>query len=510
MTKIPVDFFGPIDEPRYFHGRRALLDACRKTPWRVRVLLGGPRIGKTSFLNQYEYEISKNTGSAHFFTIYMNIGLNIPSGKLDMFDRLLSKLAVTIRQSVDPLWPTHDTIHSVDCFEGRLEVAIEALRVHGFHGVSFALDECETLVGQDWWTKDASPTLRFEVESATFGKRLSFVFTGFRELRDHHQIVGSRLMDVATSDWLSPLGSSEVRALVHRRCGKRGVGDQELADVESLAGGHPWLTQRLVSSWLDSKSNSGRPSVREVGANLLVSLDHHFDVWWGRDGVKGGLKEPERRVYLALMSLGEASEVELATRTNQSEYNCRKCLHVLCGVGIVVATGDQSYRLGARLFADWVRDRGTSLEARIGPSTRPPDASSSNPHAKIESGQFDVFLCHNSKDKPEVKVIANQLKERGLLPWLDEWELQPGTPWQRTLEEQITKVKSAAVFIGSSGIGPWQDMEQAAFIRQFKNRKCPVIPVFLPGTPRPRPCQPSWKGRCTWIFAGSRPTPWTN
>ena len=31
-----------------------------------------------------------------------------------------------------------------------------------------------------------------------------------------------------------------------------------------------------------------------------------------------------------------------------------------------------------------------------------------------ESQPFDVFLCHNSQDKPEVKAIAEQLKERGV------------------------------------------------------------------------------------------------
>ncbi len=36
--------------------------------------------------------------------------------------------------------------------------------------------------------------------------------------------------------------------------------------------------------------------------------------------------------------------------------------------------------------------------------------------------EFDVFLCHNSQDKPEVKKIAWQLQQQGLKPWLDEWE----------------------------------------------------------------------------------------
>lgn len=100
---------------------------------------------------------------------------------------------------------------------------------------------------------------------------------------------------------------------------------------------------------------------------------------------------------------------------------------------------------------------------------------------KIETVDFDVFLCHNSADKQTVKQIGERLKERGILPWLDEWELRPGLPFQKALEEQIKKIKTAAVFVGKDGIGPWEDMEMLAFLRQFVKRNCPVIPVILDG-----------------------------
>jgi hypothetical protein len=44
---------------------------------------------------------------------------------------------------------------------------------------------------------------------------------------------------------------------------------------------------------------------------------------------------------------------------------------------------------------------------------------------------------------------------------------------------QIQQIKSAAVFVGESGFGPWQNMELAAFLREFVARRCPVIPVIL-------------------------------
>ena len=94
---------------------------------------------------------------------------------------------------------------------------------------------------------------------------------------------------------------------------------------------------------------------------------------------------------------------------------------------------------------------------------------------------FDVFLSHNSKDKPAVRQIAEALRDgRGLKVWLDEWELPPGVPWQDELEKIIETVRSAAVMIGKEGLGPWETPEMRACISEMVDRKLRVIPVLLP------------------------------
>jgi small GTP-binding protein len=126
---------------------------------------------------------------------------------------------------------------------------------------------------------------------------------------------------------------------------------------------------------------------------------------------------------------------------------------------------------------------------------------------KIAASDFDVFLCHNHVDKVAIREIGEQLKERGILPWLDEWELRPGLPWQRALEQQISHIKSAAVFVGQEGIGPWQRQEIEAFLREFVDRGCPVIPVLLPTAPQ-EPKLPIFLRSMTWIdFRKQSPHP---
>jgi hypothetical protein len=92
---------------------------------------------------------------------------------------------------------------------------------------------------------------------------------------------------------------------------------------------------------------------------------------------------------------------------------------------------------------------------------------------------FDVFMCHNSQEKAQIRLLSNQLKGQNIRPWLDEEQIQPGRAWQDVLEASIPKIKTAAVFVGNSGFGPWQNVEVRAFLQEFVRRQCPVIPVML-------------------------------
>jgi hypothetical protein len=99
----------------------------------------------------------------------------------------------------------------------------------------------------------------------------------------------------------------------------------------------------------------------------------------------------------------------------------------------------------------------------------------------METGDYDVFLCHNSRDKRQVMAIGEQLKLRGILPWLDVWEIRPGMFWQKELRKQLKSIKSAVVFIGPEGPGPWQELEAEALLGEIARRNRPIIPVILEG-----------------------------
>lgn len=94
---------------------------------------------------------------------------------------------------------------------------------------------------------------------------------------------------------------------------------------------------------------------------------------------------------------------------------------------------------------------------------------------------YDVFLAHNSLDEALVEHICNELKRKGLKPWLDKEQIPPGRWFQDVIQDAIKNISSAAIIIGQNGLGKWQVVELRSFISQCVNRNIPVIPVLLPG-----------------------------
>ncbi|MCX7920870.1 MAG: TIR domain-containing protein [Clostridia bacterium] len=116
----------------------------------------------------------------------------------------------------------------------------------------------------------------------------------------------------------------------------------------------------------------------------------------------------------------------------------------------------------------------------------------------ISSKKNDVVFLYNMEDRPVVKKIGAQLKEFGILSWVDIWSIRPGVPWREELEEQINDIEATVVFIGKSSTSILQDGEINTFLQQMLERKRPVIPVILPGC-RKTPRIPRFLSCVLWV-----------
>jgi WD40 repeat protein len=124
--------------------------------------------------------------------------------------------------------------------------------------------------------------------------------------------------------------------------------------------------------------------------------------------------------------------------------------------------------------------------------------------------RYDVFLSHATTDKPLVEELARRLARENLKPWLDTWNLIPGTPWQPAVEVALADCAACAVVIGAEDFGPWQHEEmRAAIARRVEEgrieagttaRPFRVIPLLLPMAKRPeRSKLPAFLVAATWV-----------
>ena len=111
---------------------------------------------------------------------------------------------------------------------------------------------------------------------------------------------------------------------------------------------------------------------------------------------------------------------------------------------------------------------------------------------------IDIFLSHNSRDKPLVRELVTLLEKQDVNVWFDEDDLLAGVAWIPELESTI---EESAVFIaalGGAGIGPWQQPEIETALMQSVDRQVPVIPLLLPNGPE-NANLPSFLKRFTWV-----------
>lgn len=103
--------------------------------------------------------------------------------------------------------------------------------------------------------------------------------------------------------------------------------------------------------------------------------------------------------------------------------------------------------------------------------------------------QWQVFLCHNSKDKSAVRELRDKLFEQGIVSWFDENEIELGTGFIGKMEKGLASVDAVIVAHGKHGLGDWQELEYGVALNQYIQRKrsggreLKIIPVALPGAP---------------------------
>lgn len=101
--------------------------------------------------------------------------------------------------------------------------------------------------------------------------------------------------------------------------------------------------------------------------------------------------------------------------------------------------------------------------------------------------KFDVFLSHNSNDKPWVIDLKTALQSHGIKVWLDKDEIRPGDLFAEALEKGIRESRSVAIIISPDAMNSgWVKIEYHRALSLVISKKLQLIPVLykkaeLPG-----------------------------
>jgi hypothetical protein len=97
---------------------------------------------------------------------------------------------------------------------------------------------------------------------------------------------------------------------------------------------------------------------------------------------------------------------------------------------------------------------------------------------------FDVFLSHNSRDKPWAVELKTALEARGLKVWLDKDEIRPGDQFAEALEQGIAQSATLALIISPEAVASgWVKREYHRALSLATDGDLASFPLFS-ATPR--------------------------
>jgi hypothetical protein len=104
----------------------------------------------------------------------------------------------------------------------------------------------------------------------------------------------------------------------------------------------------------------------------------------------------------------------------------------------------------------------------------------------VSAPPYDVFLCHNSRDRAGVLQLRDALAYLGISSWMDSDMIGPGDQPAAEIERVIEHVPAVALILGANGMGPWQRQEYYVFLARITSSSHSIppvrlVPVLMPG-----------------------------
>ena len=106
-----------------------------------------------------------------------------------------------------------------------------------------------------------------------------------------------------------------------------------------------------------------------------------------------------------------------------------------------------------------------------------------SPSAKKASRSRHVFLSYASQDKEPAHQVANELRNAGFEPWLDEQQLQPGENWSQAIGHALETSDAIVLIVSKAFLKSPRLIEEWNFAIGSKKHAGRVLPIVAPDAP---------------------------
>lgn len=360
----PYRYDQPVDDPDLFVGR---WDTVRDIAARARrgesfAILGGTRIGKTSLFEQVRQALADRPETAAGRVVVPVFLSAQQFGRLSrsaIFAAVLDELAGRLSgDAADGLARAVGELRRGDvaedfAFDHFVAALKRAMAADASFQLFILLDEVDELRQHDW-SKHFFTNHRFLISQSDLRQRINVMIAGTLSSVDLWNTAGSPFYNVVTLVEMGLVDDDALRELI--RVGfPGGLPDGLEAPLLRDVGGHPYLTQYVLSRLWEHPGEPDAGTLERIGEQFLRERRGDFQRWWH------ACNDDARRLFAEVVASRALFKKHTAIEVFAGDVDrVERALDQLLVNGLVREMAPNRFEAGSRLFARWALERITA------------------------------------------------------------------------------------------------------------------------------------------------------
>ncbi len=155
--------------------------------------------------------------------------------------------------------------------------------------------------------------------------------------------------------------------------------------------------------------------------------------------------------------------------------------YAIKGAGPIKETEDSSCTIRNNVFRRFLEDTLGDTPGENSTPARGPSPSAAVKPAEPALSTYDIFFIYNPGIQSFARDVAAGLAGLGINAFAEEWRIPPNCVITEYIDNIAPLIKSAVVFVGGDGTGPWETETHRLLITGVVKRRIPVTLVVAPG-----------------------------